>query len=150
MEMILRQFNIGEPTQYHDSFYQLHDLENLPVELLEFRQSIGEIIFLTGNRNKLQELNSSLTLKSIKLSSPEVKIDLPEIQESNILSIVQDKCQRAYETFIINSDHGQAGNLDNSDDGVGDGHGQAVVLVEDTCLNFQALGGMPGPYVKCE
>lgn len=52
-----------------------------------------------------------------------MKIDLPEYQgESD--EIVIKKCEEAARAV------------------------QGPVLIEDTCLCFNALGGMPGPYIK--
>ena len=51
------------------------------------------------------------------------KIDLPEYQgEPDSISI--DKCKAAMEQI------------------------KGPVIVEDTCLCFNALGGLPGPYIK--
>lgn len=51
-------------------------------------------------------------------------IDLPEYQGNDPISIVKEKCKTAREIT-----------------------GKAT-LVEDTCLCFNALNGLPGPYVK--
>jgi len=78
------------------------------------------VTFVTGNKNKLEEVISILGT-SINLTSK--KIDLPEYQGEPD-EITRQKCCEA---------------------------AQAVggpVLIEDVCLCFNALGGMPGPYVK--
>lgn len=64
-------------------------------------------------------------------------LDLPEIQDSNVLDIVQEKCKRAFE-------HVNKTNVDN------EGDIRRSVLIEDTSLHFKALNGMPGPYIKCK
>nr|XP_055041859.1 inosine triphosphate pyrophosphatase [Misgurnus anguillicaudatus] len=80
------------------------------------------VVFVTGNAKKLEEVVQILGDKfPYKLISK--KIDLPEYQgEPDEISI--QKCQEA------------ARQVD------------GPVLVEDTCLCFRALGGLPGPYIK--
>lgn len=142
MELIVR--NIQSQREFQDEVYKLNETSGLfepklPVELLKLRELIKDIIFLTGNKNKLAELQGNLHLEGIKLSCPQEKIDLPEIQDSNILNIVQDKCQRASEFMTkcqVQSSHDH------------DSRSKGFILVEDTSLNFEALHGMPGPYVK--
>lgn len=62
------------------------------------------------------------------------KIDLLEIQDYDVLNIAQEKCKQAYEHINKGS------NPDNA----------SIVLVEDVSLNFKALNGLPGPYIKCK
>ncbi|KAK1164293.1 inosine triphosphate pyrophosphatase-like [Acipenser oxyrinchus oxyrinchus] len=80
------------------------------------------VVFVTGNAKKLEEVIQILGDKfPYKLVSK--KIDLPEYQgEPDEITI--QKCQEA------------ARQVD------------GPVLVEDTCLCFNALGGLPGPYIK--
>lgn len=97
-------------------------------------------MFVTGNRNKVEELGEHIKMKSVKLTV--LDLDLPEIQGSNVLDIVQEKCQRAFE---------QVNNIPID----GDENNQSPapkrsVLIEDTSLHFNALNGMPGPYIKCK
>ncbi|WPH00794.1 Putative Inosine triphosphate pyrophosphatase [Acrodontium crateriforme] len=80
-----------------------------------------ELNFITGNKNKLAEVQAILSCTPVKLDSK--AIDLLEIQGS-IEEISRDKAIRAAETV------------------------NGPVLVEDTCLCFDALGELPGPYVK--
>ncbi|XP_070581747.1 inosine triphosphate pyrophosphatase-like [Ptychodera flava] len=78
------------------------------------------VVFVTGNDNKLQEVISVLAGKFNFVSK---KLDIPEYQgEPDDVSIA--KCKQAAR---------QVG---------------GAVLVEDTCLGFNALGGLPGPYIK--
>jgi len=83
-----------------------------------------EITFITSNKNKALELesilNNSLPLSlSIKIHS----LDLPELQgEPEYIATV--KCQFASEQI------------------------DGPVIIEDTSLCYNALGGLPGPYVK--
>ncbi|KAG8003415.1 Inosine triphosphate pyrophosphatase [Nibea albiflora] len=79
------------------------------------------VVFVTGNAKKLEEVIQILGDKfPYKLVSK--KIDLPEFQgEPDEISI--HKCKEA------------ARQVD------------GPVIVEDTCLCFKALGGLPGPYM---
>ncbi|KAM4640939.1 inosine triphosphate pyrophosphatase [Discoglossus pictus] len=80
------------------------------------------IVFVTGNAKKLEEVIQILGDKfPCKLVA--TKIDLPEYQgEPDEISI--QKCKEAARQI------------------------QGPVIVEDTCLCFNALGGLPGPYIK--
>ncbi|KAK2797756.1 hypothetical protein FQN50_009085 [Emmonsiellopsis sp. PD_5] len=76
--------------------------------------------FITGNKNKLAEVQAILG-DAIEVSNRPV--DVPEIQGS-IEDIAKEKCRRAAEV-------------------VG-----GPALTEDTALEFNALKGLPGPYIK--
>ncbi|MCJ1321052.1 nucleoside triphosphate pyrophosphohydrolase ham1 [Xylographa vitiligo] len=78
------------------------------------------IHFITGNRNKLVEVEAILGA-TVDLHS--ASLDLVEIQ-GTMEEISLDKCRRA--AAAING----------------------PVLVEDTCLCFNALKELPGPYIK--
>ncbi|KAL8795711.1 MAG: hypothetical protein Q9182_007496 [Xanthomendoza sp. 2 TL-2023] len=79
-----------------------------------------EVHFITGNGNKLLEVQAILG-DIVPLTSR--SLDLIEIQ-GTIEDISKDKCRRAAEML------------------------GGPVLVEDTCLGFTALKGLPGPYIK--
>ncbi|RFU35884.1 hypothetical protein B7463_g422, partial [Scytalidium lignicola] len=76
--------------------------------------------FITGNKNKLAEVKAILG-DIVDLQSQ--SIDLVEIQ-GTIEEVSLDKCRRAAETI------------------------NGPALVEDTALCFNALKGLPGPYIK--
>lgn len=76
--------------------------------------------FITGNANKLREVKHILE-PAITVDSQSV--DLPELQ-GTVEEVTLEKCRVAAQ---------QVG---------------GPVLVEDTCLCFDALGGLPGPYIK--
>lgn len=77
------------------------------------------LLFVSGNKKKLQEVREILTEYDVQ-SNP---IDLPELQgEPEEVSI--EKCKLAFEKL------------------------QAPVIVEDTSLCYNALGGLPGVYIK--
>ncbi|KAI9700419.1 MAG: nucleoside triphosphate pyrophosphohydrolase ham1 [Candelina mexicana] len=82
--------------------------------------AIKQITFITGNKNKLTEIKAMLE-GEIDLRNQE--LDLVEIQ-GTIEQISIDKCRRAADMV------------------------KGPVLVEDTCLCFNALNELPGPYVK--
>jgi inosine triphosphate pyrophosphatase len=91
------------------------------------------IAFVTGNSRKADEMNRILaehgatagpTPETSMVKLTVVNVDLPELQEVDTLAIAKDKALLAAQL---------AG-------------GPAVV--EDTSLGFQALGSMPGPYIK--
>lgn len=77
--------------------------------------------FITGNANKLREVKAILEAAGIEVRSQ--NLDLEEVQ-GTIEQVTESKCRRAAE---------QVG---------------GPVLVDDTSLCFNALGGLPGPYIK--
>ncbi|XP_030383934.1 inosine triphosphate pyrophosphatase [Scaptodrosophila lebanonensis] len=80
------------------------------------------ITFVTGNSKKLEELVAILG-PSFPRTIVSKKVDLPELQ-GEINEIAEKKCKEA------------ARQVD------------GPVLVEDTSLCFNALEGLPGPYIK--
>ena len=79
------------------------------------------ICFVTGNQSKVDELQLILNNSSIAIKA--CKIDLPELQ-GNPDYIATEKCR------LVSLE------ID------------APVMIEDTSLYFNALGGLSGPYVK--
>uniref|UniRef100_A0A4W3JQ08 Inosine triphosphate pyrophosphatase n=1 Tax=Callorhinchus milii TaxID=7868 RepID=A0A4W3JQ08_CALMI len=85
------------------------------------------VVFVTGNAKKLEEGSPILVVQILGDKFPfkliSKKIELPEYQgEPDEISI--KKCQEAATQI------------------------QGPVIVEDTCLCFNALHGLPGPYIK--
>ncbi|XP_062121277.1 inosine triphosphate pyrophosphatase [Drosophila sulfurigaster albostrigata] len=80
------------------------------------------ITFVTGNAKKLEELISILG-PNFPRTIVSKKIDLPELQ-GEIEEIAVIKCKEAAK------------------------HVDGPVLIEDTSLCFNALEGLPGPYIK--
>ncbi|XP_010532808.1 PREDICTED: inosine triphosphate pyrophosphatase [Tarenaya hassleriana] len=78
------------------------------------------VTFVTGNAKKLEEVKAILG-NSIPLKS--LKLDLPELQ-GEPEEISKEKARLA--AIQVNG----------------------PVIVEDTCLCFNALKGLPGPYIK--
>lgn len=80
------------------------------------------LTFVTGNAKKLEEVRAILG-NNFPMELFSHKLDLPEIQgEMNEVSI--KKCREAVRRL------------------------NRPVMVEDTCLCFNALKGLPGPYIK--
>lgn len=75
--------------------------------------------FISGNANKLAEVKAILE-PAIEVRSQ--ALDLPEIQ-GTVDEVTIAKCRAAADIV------------------------KGPVLVEDTCLCFNALQGLPGPYV---
>ena len=84
------------------------------------------INFVSGNKNKLRELNELFNKNFKDIEIKQLDIDLPELQ-GNPEEIVREKLKLALE---------KAKNL------------KGPVLVEDTSLCFNAYEGLPGPYIK--
>ena len=101
-------------------------LQLLPV-ILVLRKNLHmaskkTVVFVTGNENKLKEVVQILG-ENFPWTVTSKKIDLPEFQgEPDEIS--QEKCKIAAKEI------------------------KGPVIVEDTCLCFNALGGLPGPYIK--
>lgn len=84
----------------------------------------GSIFFITSNPGKLREVNQILGLDFPFKIEP-VNLDLEEIQDEDPDVIAITKCKEAVERL---SNH--------------------PLIIEDSCLSFHALNGLPGPYVK--
>lgn len=82
--------------------------------------SVKVVTFVTGNAKKLDEVRRIIG-DSLPLQS--VKLDLPELQ-GEPEDISKEKARLASQQI------------------------NGPVLVEDTCLCFNALKGLPGPYIK--
>ncbi len=76
-------------------------------------------IFVTGNTNKVKALNQWLGYEL-----PHQPLELEEIQELDPLVVVEHKARQAYAIL------------------------QKPVIIEDTSLDFLALGRLPGTYIK--
>lgn len=76
-------------------------------------------IFVTGNAGKAKELE-----RYLKIPLAHQKLDLVEIQSLNLKEVVDYKAKEAYRILKV------------------------PVLVEDTSLQFLALGNLPGTLIK--
>ena len=77
------------------------------------------ITYITGNQHKADYLANYLG-HPIEYQ----KVDLDEIQSMDLMEIVRHKVRQAYNVI------------------------KKPVVVEDTSLEFKALGGLPGPFIK--
>lgn len=90
------------------------------------RPLVEEIVFVTGNAKKLEEVKQILDsgTQKVPFTITNQKIDLPELQGESPEEIAREKCRLAAERV------------------------QGPVMCEDTCLCYHALKGLPGPYIK--
>jgi non-canonical purine NTP pyrophosphatase (RdgB/HAM1 family) len=77
------------------------------------------LVFITSNKNKLKQVQDHL-----KHPIEHIDIDLTEIQSLDPIMIVEHKAKEAYKLV------------------------KKPVLVEDTSVIFNALGKLPGPFIK--
>lgn len=82
------------------------------------------IRFVTGNQKKLNEVVAILDEFDIPLPLERIDLDLDELQSDVPEKIAAAKCSLAAKVT------------------------GGPVLVDDTSLGLEALGGMPGPYIK--
>lgn len=90
------------------------------------RQKLAKpaVTFVTGNKKKLEEVKQILAGgRELPFELTNKKIDLPELQ-GDPMDIAKEKCRLAAREI------------------------NGTVLTEDTSLCFNALNGMPGPYIK--
>ncbi len=78
-----------------------------------------EITFITGNQHKADYL-----AKYLGFPVKHIKLDLDEIQSLDLKKIVEHKVRQAYDKV------------------------QSPVIVEDVSLEFEALNGLPGPFIR--
>jgi inosine triphosphate pyrophosphatase len=91
------------------------------------KDGVPIITFVTGNAKKLEEVKRILGTDTEDSNMPfhltNMKVDLPELQGDPI-TIAKEKCKVAASEL------------------------QGAVITEDTSLCFNALNGLPGPYIK--
>lgn len=76
-------------------------------------------IFITGNQHKADYLS-----RQLGIDIDHKKIDLDELQSTDLRFIVEHKLRQAYKIV------------------------KRPIVVEDVSLAFNALGGLPGPFIK--
>ncbi|PFH32808.1 putative inosine triphosphate pyrophosphatase [Besnoitia besnoiti] len=89
------------------------------------------IFFCTGNANKLAEVQKILDSRDVRLIAAD--LDLPELQGASPAEIAEAKCRTAVRQLRLNKTEIPPSSL---------------LMTEDTCLCFNAIKGLPGPYVK--
>lgn len=77
------------------------------------------VTFITGNQGKADYFS-----RQMGMNIPHIKVELDELQSLDLHEIVRHKLQQAYNAV------------------------KSPVLVEDVSLEFTALNGLPGPYIK--
>ncbi|KZO91574.1 Maf/Ham1 [Calocera viscosa TUFC12733] len=82
-----------------------------------------QIVFVTGNKNKLKEVKAILSAGREPIEVDSRALDIPEIQGTT-QEVSREKCRRAAELL------------------------GGPCITEDTALTFDAMGGLPGPYIK--
>ncbi|SJM82534.1 probable Inosine triphosphate pyrophosphatase [Zygosaccharomyces bailii] len=90
---------------------------------------MSEIVFITGNQNKLKEVQMLLAPcegEPAPFTLTNKALDLMEVQDASLEAISLAKCEQALNVL---------------------GKGTAV-FVEDTALSFDEFNGMPGAYIK--
>lgn len=95
----------------------------LYLKMLLYRDRIdrSEIVFITGNVNKVAEVQQMLPT-DLKLTV--CQLEIPEVQGATVGEVAQAKSQDAFQRCRL------------------------PVLIEDSGLCMSALNGLPGPYIK--
>jgi inosine triphosphate pyrophosphatase len=78
-----------------------------------------KIVYVTGNAHK-----SEYFAKIMGMDIKQMKVDVDEIQSLNLREVVKHKAYQAFELA------------------------KRPVIVEDTKMTFNALGALPGPFIK--
>ncbi|GAW09246.1 Ham1-like protein [Lentinula edodes] len=84
---------------------------------------MSKLVFVTGNANKLKEVQAILSAGNQPVEIDSKSLDIDEIQGST-QEVSRAKCKRAAELL------------------------DGPCITEDTALCFEALDGLPGPYIK--
>lgn len=112
----------GAQTSY-PTYDELPDCLKLP-NVKRRKMSKPAVTFVTGNKKKLEEVKQILAGgEELPFELTNRKIDVPELQ-GDPFEIAEEKCRLAAKEV------------------------SGAVLTEDTSLCFNALNGMPGPYIK--
>ncbi|AGO11058.1 AaceriAFR425Cp [[Ashbya] aceris (nom. inval.)] len=84
------------------------------------------LVFVTGNNNKLREVRQLLGAAALPFPLVNEPLDLDEVQGASLDDIALHKCRAASALLPPGT----------------------PVFVEDTALCFDAFGGLPGAYIK--
>lgn len=104
---------------------------------------VKELNFITSNPNKLAEVKAILG-DTVLLNSK--SLELPEIQ-GTIENIALEKCRRAADNVGNPSQSARYNCERKSHEAKFIAKVGGPVLIEDTALCFNALKGLPGPYM---
>lgn len=80
---------------------------------------MDKLYFITGNKNKFEEARSI-----VGENLEQLEMDLPEIQEMDLHKVIEAKLLEGLK------------------------HHQGPIIVEDVSCSFEALDGLPGPFIK--
>lgn len=80
---------------------------------------MAEVVYVTGNPHKAQYF-----AKMVGIDIPHMSFDVDEIQSVDLREVVEHKARQAYALA------------------------KRPVIVEDTKLSFNAMGRLPGPFIK--
>ena len=107
----------------YPTYDELPDCLKLPNAKLR-KMAKPAVTFVTGNKKKLEEVKQILEAgDELPFELTNKKIDISEMQ-GDVFDIAKEKCRLAAKEV------------------------DGAVLTEDTSLCFNALNGMPGPYIK--
>ncbi len=101
---------------------------------LDAKTTMADLIFVTGNAKKLEEVNKYFKLAGITTDIQSCALDLPELQ-GEPEEISAEKCATAFKLF--KEKRKAEGNTKDF-----------VIFTEDTSLCYNALESLPGPYIK--
>jgi len=108
----------------HKLYHSARERHWIVLNMATNHKTPESISFVTGNKKKLEEVVAILESGSqLPFQVSSVKLDLPELQ-GEPEEITKEKCRLAAQ---------QVG---------------GAVMCEDTSLCFNALNGLPGPYIK--
>ncbi|CDJ56061.1 inosine triphosphate pyrophosphatase, putative [Eimeria maxima] len=100
------------------------------------------VYFCTGNQNKLREVQQMMIDVPVEFRA--LDVDLPELQ-GETAEISRAKCQAAIDQHRSSSSSSSSSS--NGSSNSSSSNLPEFVFTEDTALCFNALGGLPGPYV---
>ncbi|KAL8426052.1 hypothetical protein Efla_001970 [Eimeria flavescens] len=103
------------------------------------------VYFCTGNENKLKEVKQMMDGVPVEFKA--LDVDLPELQ-GEPADIAKAKCLAALEAHQKASSSSSSNSNSSSSSTSNGGCLPEFIFTEDTALCFNALGGLPGPYVK--
>eukprot|EP01055_Gregarina_sp_Pseudo9_P000290 Gregarina_sp_Pseudo_9__289@NODE_1187_length_1804_cov_7_835694_g1113_i0_p2_GENE_NODE_1187_length_1804_cov_7_835694_g1113_i0NODE_1187_length_1804_cov_7_835694_g1113_i0_p2_ORF_typecomplete_len195_score16_26Ham1p_like/PF01725_16/4_9e55_NODE_1187_length_1804_cov_7_835694_g1113_i011211705 len=93
---------------------------------------VVKLLFCTSNENKRREVEAILNAGTeAKFEVTSLNLEMPELQ-GTLATIAQTKCKWAYQELE------RSGRLPE----------KTWIMAEDTGLAFDALNGLPGPYIK--
>ncbi|CDJ49097.1 inosine triphosphate pyrophosphatase, putative [Eimeria brunetti] len=106
------------------------------------------VYFCTGNQNKLREVQQ--LMEGVPVEFRALDVDLPELQ-GETAEISKGKCQAALDKHRSSSSSSSSNSSSSNGSSSSSSSSSGLpefVFTEDTALCFNALGGLPGPYVK--